>query len=100
MPKRAASLAIGIATIALGVVAQTAIPQVITASPSASSSITALATNAAMAGPTADDNEVLLPVPAGSPYPSGPGGKYYTQGNYEIYNPNCWIKVFIQGGGD
>jgi hypothetical protein len=70
---------------------------------SSSSTVTPLATSATSAGPAADTNEVVLPVPAaGTSYPKDPcianpalpcGGKFYTQGDYEVDNQSCWILV-------
>ncbi|HLI86673.1 MAG TPA: putative Ig domain-containing protein [Bryobacteraceae bacterium] len=51
----------------------------------------AIATNPNWSLVTIDSEESILPVPAGAPYPTAPGGVYYTQANYIFTNPNCTI---------
>jgi hypothetical protein len=56
----------------------------------------AIATNPDSSLVTIDGEESILPIPAGAPYPTVPGGVYYTQANYSFTNPNCTI--FLEYG--
>jgi hypothetical protein len=51
----------------------------------------AIATNPNWSLVTIDSEESILLVPPGAPYPTVPGGVYYTQANYQFTNPNCTI---------